>query len=220
MISYATITMSETDKRALIIFLIIAIIVFIIIALIGFAVRKTMSFQMKRADTMMHDVTVTHVVNSSKQFRRVGRIKNCRLLYRQTLVPFLIALIGLVIWIITAAVTSNWVLNPFEDSKDLFFAYDWAEEGLFVNVFGLTLLSRWPTVSHSPEFLIEHLPSYIIALSWVIAGIYYLVVCQAFFSRMIMIWRRSHSVFEKSLEGYHASRDIDIKPKEPLPPSD
>ena len=51
--------MSETDRRALVIFLIIAVVVFIIIALIGYAIRKTMAYQMKRADTFMHDVTIT-----------------------------------------------------------------------------------------------------------------------------------------------------------------
>ena len=212
--------MSDADRRALIIFLIIAVIVFIIIALIGFAVRKTMAFQMKRADNMMYNVTVAHVVNSPKEFKRFGKKKNNRLFYRQSLIPFLIAVVGLVIWIITCAATDNWGINPFHDISDLFFAYDWEEEGLFVNVFGLSLLSRWPSVTHTPEFLVEHIPSYLCFIIWIVAIVYYAVVCQAYLSRHVMILRRARTVFEKSLEDYKAARDIQVKGGEPPPPSD
>lgn len=212
--------MSETDRRALVIFLIIAVVVFIIIALIGYAIRKTMAYQMKRADTFMHDVTITHVVNNPKDFKRVGRIKNFRLLYRQSLVPFLIAVAGLIIWIITCASFDNWSINPFDDINDLFFAYDWAEEGLFVNVFGLTLLSHFPSVIHTPEVIAEHIPSYLCFFTWITSIVYYAVVCQAFISRQAMILRRSRTVFEKSLEGYKAARDINIKGAEPTQPTD
>ena len=129
MMTFASITLSETDKRALIIFLILAVVVLLLIALIGFAVRKAITFQMKTLDTMMHDVTVTHVVENPKEFKRVGRIKNNRLFYKQSLIPFLIALVGLVIWIITSLAKSNWSINPFEESRDLLFAYDMEEEG-------------------------------------------------------------------------------------------
>ena len=210
MMTFASITLSETDKRALIIFLILAVIVLLIVALIGFAVRKAITFQMKTLDTMMHDVTVTHVVENPKEFKRVGRIKNNRLFYKQSLIPFLIALVGLIIWIITSLAKSNWGINPFEESKDLLFAYDMEEEGLFVTVFGIRLLSHWPNVAHTPEFILEHLPSYLEAICFIVAGIYYLVICQAYFSRYIMILRRSRTVFEKSLEGYNATQGTEV----------
>ena len=210
MMTFASITLSETDKRALIIFLILAVVVLLLIALIGFAVRKAITFQMKTLDTMMHDVTVTHVVENPKEFKRVGRIKNNRLFYKQSLIPFLIALVGLVIWIITSLAKSNWSINPFEESRDLLFAYDMEEEGLFVTVFGIRLLSHWPNVAHTPEFILEHLPSYLEAICFIVAGIYYLVICQAYFSRHIMILRRARTVFEKSLEGYNANQGTEV----------
>lgn len=206
MMTFASITLSETDKRALIIFLILAVIVLLIVALIGFAVRKAITFQMKTLDTMMHDVTVTHVVENPKDFKRVGRIKNNRLLYKQSLIPFLIALVGLLIWIFTSLAKSNWGINPFEESRDLLFAYDMEEEGLFVTVFGIRLLSHWPNVAHTPEFVLEHLPSYLEAICFIVAAVYYLVICQAYFSRYIMILRRARSVYEKSLEGFNATQ--------------
>ena len=218
--AFASITLSETDKRALIIFMILAIVVLLIVALIGFAVRKSINFQMKRMDTMMHDVTVTHVVSTPKEFKRVAKIKNDRLFFKQSLIPFLIALVGLIIWIITSLAKSNWGINPFEESKDLLFAYDMEEEGLFVTVFGIRLLSHWPNVAHTPEFVLEHLPSYLEAICFIVAGIYYLVVCQAYVSRHIMALRRSRTVFEKSLEGYNANQEIEVPKGGPTMPSE
>lgn len=219
MITLASITLSETDKRALIIFLILAIVVLLLVALIGFAVRKAISYQMKHMDTLMHDVTVTHVVSTPKEFKRVARIKNNRLFYRQSLIPFLIALVGLIIWIITSLAKSNWGINPFEESRDLLFAYDMEEEGLFVTVFGVRLLSHWPTVSHAPEFVVEHLPSYLEAICFITAAIYYLVICQAYFSRFAMAERRARTVFEKSLEGYNANQEIEVPSNGPSMPN-
>ena len=117
----ATIEMSENDKRALIALVIILVILFVLIGLLGMAVRKTMEYQGKRADTLMHDVTITKVVTTPLQFRVLGRKKNHRLLYRQSLWPFLVALTGLIIWIIASLATRNWTENIFADFGDLFF---------------------------------------------------------------------------------------------------
>ncbi len=212
--------LSESDKKALIVLLVIAMVLFLLIGLLGIGIRKTMIHQGKKADTLMHDVAITHVVDTPSTFKKFGFKKNCRKYFKDSLWPFLIAIIGLLVYLITNIATSRWNENPFAILNDLFFSFNWEEEGLWVNVFGLTLLSRFPSVSHSPTFILPNLPFYISAACFYTSIVYYLIVSQAFFSRQIMIGRRAVSVFEKSLEGYKASEDIKITPDKPLPPSE
>ena len=220
---FASIQLSDTEKKALIILLILLVIAFLIIGLLGVAIRATMIHQSKRADSMMHDVTVTHVIDNPRSFRRFGRKKNCRALYRDSLIPFGIAFLAMVVWTIYNIATGNWAENIFADCGDLFFQFDWVgtpENPVFVKVFGMSLLSRWPDVAHAPEFRLEHLCSYIVVFMLIVSWLYYAYVCQAFISRSWMINRRSNEVFHKSLEGYNATEDVKIKPDKPVPPSD
>jgi hypothetical protein len=215
----ATIEMSENDKRALIALVIILVILFVLIGLLGMAVRKTMEYQGKRADTLMHDVTITKVVTTPLQFRVLGRKKNHRLLYRHSLWPFLVALTGLIIWIIASLAMRNWTENIFADFGDLFFLFNWNAEGVWTSVFGLTLLAKFPPLSQNPHIVPEHIASYFEVTFFLVAAGWYLVVVQAFISRAFMIQKRSRDVFSKSLKDYKAN-DVDTSKLPPLPPSD
>ncbi len=214
------ILLSESDKKALIVLLVIAMVLFLIIGLLGVAVRKTMIYQGKKADNMLHDVAITHVVDTPAAFKKLGLKKNCRKLFKESLYPFLIAFIGLLIYLITNIATSRWNENPFVIFSELFYSFDWNAEEVWTKVFGITLLANFPPVSHRPTFILANLPFYIAAACFYVAIVYYLISCQAFISRAIMINRRASSVFEKSLEGFKASEDIKITPDKPLPPSE
>ncbi|OPZ37691.1 MAG: hypothetical protein BWY98_00037 [Tenericutes bacterium ADurb.BinA155] len=216
---FASIEMSENDKRALIALIIILVILFVLIGLLGMAVRKTMQYQARYADTMMHDVTVTHVVTTPSQFRILGRKKNHRRLYRQSLIPFAIMATGVLVWVIYCLATSTWTNNIFAEFGDLFFVWDWADSKNWVAVFNLTLLGRWPDLIHAPFIEVTHIASYFEVLFILVGGVWYLVVVQAFISRALQLQKRSRDVFSKSLEGYKAN-DIDTSKVPPLPPSD
>ena len=223
----ASIQLSETDRRALIILLVLLVLVVLLIGLFGIAVRAVMKIQAKRADTMMHDVAVTHVINNAKDFRAFGFKKNNRALYRDTLGPFVVALIGLVVWIIFNLATKRWGDNVWEQFGELFFRFKWdnaeypADDPLFVKVFGFTVIARWPeTVEGYPKFVVANIASYIEVALWIVAIAWYAFVCQGWIARMVRIYRRSISIFEKTLEGYNANEDIHITPNEPLPPSE
>jgi len=220
---FAAIQLNDTDKKALIILLILMVIALLFVGLLGMAIRAVMSHQAKRADNMMHDVTKSHVIDNPRAFRAFGRKKNNRAFYRDSLIPFAIAVFATLIWVIYNIATSKWTDNIFANCKDLFFDYDWegtADDPVFVKVFGFSLLSRWPDVTHYPEFNIEHLASYIIVFFYVVSWVYYAYVCQAYLARAFMIYRRSTEVFHKSLEGYVANEPVDIKPENPTPPED
>ncbi len=223
----ASIQLSETDRKALIVLLILLVLLILIIGLIGMAVRATMKYQAKRADTMMHDVAKTHVVDSTKAFRRFGMKKNNRILYRDSLYPFLVAVVGVLIWVFYNLATGQWGQNVWEHFGELFFRFKTdnsqypPDDPLWVKVFGITLLARWPeAVEGYPRFEVAHIASYIEVALWIVAIAWYAYCCQAYISRTVRIFRRSTSVYEKSLEGFNANMDIEVTPEKPLPPSD
>ena len=219
----ASISLSDTDRRVLVIALIIILIAFLLAALIGIAIRHTMLYQSKRADAFMHDVAVTHVVATPKEFRALGFKKNNRILFRSSLIPFGIGILGLLIWIISNIASGRWGENIFVVWSELFFHFDWKgtpEDPVFVKVFGMSLLARFPSVSAAPTFRVEHIPAYIEVFLFLTSWIYYAVVCQAYIARLIMIIYRSNDIFEKSLEGFKANKDIVIKNNNPTPPSE
>lgn len=223
----ASIQLSETDRKALIVLLIVLVLLVLIIGLIGMAVNATMKHQSKRADTMMHDVAVTHVVNNTRAFRRFGFKKNNRALFRDSIKPFLVAMLGLVIWVIFNIATGQWSENVWGHFGELFFRFKLdnsqypADDPLWVKVFGLTLLARWPEgVPGYPRFEVAHIASYIEVSLWLVAILWYAYGCQAYIARMFRIIHLSNTVYEKSLEGFNANANIDVNPETPIPPSD
>lgn len=218
-IIFASIEMSENDKKALIALIIVLVVLFVLIGLIGMAVRKTMNYQARRADTFMHDVTITHVVTTPHQFRALGRKKNARLYYKQSLIPFAIILTGLLIWIIYSWVANTWGENIFLSFSDLLFVWDFGNPAYYTDFFAITILKQWPALLHGPFIQVEHIAAYFEVPLLIIGSLGYLLVTQAFISRVIQIEKRSRDVFSKSLEGYKAN-DIDTSKLPPLPPMD
>lgn len=212
--------LSDTDKRVAIIAVVIAIVAFFLIAAIGIAVRRMMIHQSKRADSMMYDVVKTHVVTTTSEFRRLGGKKNARAFYRDSLLPFSIALLGVLIYLIANLATGKWGENIFANFGELFIQYDWHAEGVWTKVFGMTLLASWPPVSHQPTFVLPHLPDYIECVLFIVAMALYLYACFGYISRFFLLNSRSRSVFEKSLAGYNANEDIKVDLQKPIPPSE
>ena len=211
---------NEADHRALIIAIIILVVLFFIIGLIGMGIRALMAIQAKRIETAMADVTKTHVVQTPDEFRKLAIKKSNRMLYRDTLVPFLLCFIGLLIWTIGNLIYHRWGANIFADFQDLFFSFDWEAEGVIVKVFGLSLVGQFPPVSHRPEFILDHLCNYFAVAFFLVSWVYYFVVCQAFLSRLYALFHLGRTVFEKSLTDYHADDGDAPIPQKPLPPSE
>lgn len=219
--------LTDADRRALIIMLIVLALFVLLIGLLGIAIRAITRIQADRADTMMHDVAVTHVIDNPRSFRIFGFKKNNRALYRDSLKPFLVAMVGVVIWVIFNLATGRWGENPWEHFGELFFRFKLdnsqypADDPLWVKVFGIGLLARWPeTVEGYPRFDVNHLASYFEVALWIVAIGWYAFCCQGYIARSVRILRRSNSVYKKSLEGFNANADVEITPENPLPPSE
>ena len=212
----ASIQMNENDRRAVLVLVIILMVLFLIIGLLGMGIRAAMQYQGKAADTMMYNVSMTHVVNSPKEYRKLGYKKNNRRFFEQALLPIAIIFTGLIIWIVYSAIVNGWKRNIFVEFTDLFFLWHFEDPSNYVKVFGITLLAKWPEpIAHHPEFNVHHLASYIETILIIGGSIYFLVVVQAYLARFIAINRRSREIFETSLEGVKVNQiDPNSIPKE------
>ncbi|MBQ2052588.1 MAG: hypothetical protein II494_02740 [Bacilli bacterium] len=203
---FVSLEFNESDRRALIVLIIVLIIVLLIIGLIGMGIRWICHKQSEAADNIMYDVTVTHVVMNPQAYRKLANKKSFRLFFRASQIPLLIILVGVLVWIIVAAIRNSWNENIFEDFLDLFFLWHYEDQAYYTKVFGVTVLAEWPApFEDHPRFILEHLGSYI-AVPLILGGsITYLIMAQGYFVRWITIWNRSRSIFTKSLKDFKAN---------------
>jgi hypothetical protein len=202
-IQFIEVSMSDNDRKLLIVLMVILVFLFILLGLIGMLVRYTMIQQGKRIDNYMHDPVVYRVVADPEHFRKYGYLVNNRLLYHQAIAPAIIGAASLLFYLIYAAVTHGWAEDYFGHFGTLFFRWDWGASENYATFWGMTLLARWPKLASGPTPQASYWASYVLVPMWLTAIIYYLVVVQAFIARFIVIERRSRSVYEKSLEGYN-----------------
>ncbi|MBP5091271.1 MAG: hypothetical protein J6328_01760 [Bacilli bacterium] len=196
----------ETDRRALHVLIFILIILLLFIGLIGMLVRFIVHKQAEAADNMMYDVAITHVVMNPKDYRKLANKKNFRLFYRSSFVPLLIIAAGILVWVIVAAIRNSWGENIFEDFLDLLFLWHYEDPSNYTEVFGFTVLARWPEpFDDHPRFILEHLGSYFAVPLIVGGGAAYLFMAQGYFVRYLTIWSRSRSIFSKSLKDFKAN---------------
>lgn len=227
MISPILLALSENDRRLLIVLIVLLLVLFLLIGLLGMAIRAVMHHQADKMDTIMSDVARTHVVDSPRQFKKLAFKKNNRLLYRQSLIPFALSALAVLIWVFASLAMGSWGENIFVSFHELFFRFEWnaaaevyKEDPLIVRVFGLTILARFPAVKEAPQFHLEHLPSYIEVALFYVSWVWYALNCQAWIARLVMALSRSKSIYSKSLKDFKAEEDIHYTPKNPAPPSE
>lgn len=206
--AFIEVSMSENDRKLLIVLMVLLILVFILLGLLGMLIRFVMIQQGKRMDYYMHDPVVYRVIADPEHFKKYGFIQNNRLFYHQAIPPFIIALLSLLFYIVYGAITKEWTADYFGRFSTLFFRFDWANESNFATFWGVKLLAKWPSLvtdqwGGAPTFVPAYWASYILVPLWLVASIYYLVDVQAYIARSITISRRASTVYEKSLEGYN-----------------
>lgn len=223
----ASIALSDTDRRLLIILIVVLLILFLLIGFFGMGVRYIIHRQSEKMDTIMSDVARTHVVDSPRQFKRLAFKKNNRLLYRQTLIPFAVSALATLIWVFSSLAMDSWGENIFSNFHELFFHFEWnryadvyKDDPLIVKLFGMQLLARFPAVKENPKFVLEHLPSYIEVALFYLSWIWYAFLCQGWIARMVMAFSRARTIYSKSLKDFKAEEDIAYSPKHAAPPSE
>ncbi len=202
---------SENDRRLILALVIVVFLVIVLLGYIGMWIRNVMRWQGKRMDTLVHDAVVTKVITDKEHLNRYGRQKNWAYFFKQSWIPMLLMIVAVLILIIYDAAIEDWSYNPFNVETgfgSICFLWDFSDDSIYSTWFGLRIISSWPPLSHSPEFVLAALPSYFMIPIFFTGAVWYLVSVQCWVSR---IWRLRHlcnSIFDKSLENYNADTGL------------
>ena len=201
------ITLSDNDKRLIFSLLLILVVVIVLIGLLGYILFRVMKWQSKKMDSLVHDVVITKVITDKKSFIRYGRYKNWALYFKQTYIPLLIIIFAFVILIVHNSITGNWNYNPFSTYNGfgtIFFT--WKNSGQYTD--GSLIKFAKLVVDNKPHLINIAWAGYIFGPSILVGGTWYFIVASCLLSRTILLYKRSHDIFEKSLEGYRQDEAI------------
>lgn len=214
MINTILFALSETDKRVLIALCFLVILVFILAGYIGFLITRIMRHQGKKMDTMMHDIVVTRVVTTKKEFLKVARKKNWRYFFKTAWIPLLILFVSFLIWI-TAESLYSFKYDMFDYQKTgfttLFFLFDFTDthdaNSIYTTIFGIRVLAKWPPLLNEPHFEVEALFSYFFLPIFLTGAIWYLIDVQCLVSRTYKMYKLADAIYEKNLEGFNINKE-------------
>ena len=204
--------LSESDKRLIIVLLLVFILVFVIAGYIGILVSKIMHHQGRKMDDLVHDVVVTGVITEEKKLVKFGIKKNHQYFFKKSWIPALIMAVSGFILLI------YFIIYGFDvDLKDhvewgfgtLFYIFDWdnAPRSTF---FGIQLISDWPELVEggTPHWSWKAWGSYLFIPGMIVGGSWFLVCVQAYIARLYRLIRLSKIVFNKSLENYNPNEGL------------
>lgn len=201
------ISLSDKDKRVILIFFLLIIVTIAFIAVCGAIITRVMRWQGLRMDDLTHDVVVTDVIENRKQFYRYARIKNWRLFFLQSWKPLVIILASVLILLLRNAITRDWTYDLFDYKvtgiNTLFFILDFQDPSIYHTFFGITLICDWPKTISTPHFSIQAWASYLFFGGLTVGGIWYLISVQCVVSRTIRMYKLAQQMYHKSLEGYN-----------------
>ena len=201
------IALTDRDKRVILILFLLIIVIIAFIAVMGALITRIMRWQGQRMDELTHDVVIADVVENKKQFLSYARLKNWRLFFLQSWKPLLIMLSVTLILLIRNMVTNDWGYNLLDYKttgfNTLFFVFDFEDPSIYHNFFGLRVLCDWPKVISAPHFSLEAWASYLFFFGMLIGGIWYIITLQCVIARTIQMYRRSHQMYKKSLDGFN-----------------
>lgn len=194
---------TENDKRLAIAILLVLILIFVLVGYIGMLITRVMKWQGKRVDNMMHDITVTRVVNDKKAFKKVASKKSWRYFFKKSWIPILILLAAFAVLFLAESL-NGFTYDIFDYQKTgfntLFFIWkDTGDKHAFMQIAGFELTTTINLI-HSPEFHIEAIWSYVFTPIFLTGAIWYLIDVQCLISRTIRIEKLSRSVFDKSMD--------------------
>ena len=198
--------LSENDKHILIAFFLAIIIIFVLCGLFGSLIVRTMKWQGKKCDALIHEVVVNRIITTPHQLRVYARKKNRRCFLKQAWIPVVLIVLGVLLVILHNAIFNTWSYNPFNKDDGfgtLLFLWDFENPDYYTKVFNLTLLKEWPELINTPHFEPKALFAYFAIPFIFIGGIWYVVAAQAYLARTIRAIKLSKSVFSSNLENFN-----------------
>lgn len=193
----------DSDRHLLIIAIVFLVVIFLLLGLLGMAIRATTSAMGKKMDDELHDAVIHRVIDNPKQLLRYGRIKNGRVFFKSALPALAVLLVSIILYVSYAGATGNWHEDFLGHFSTLFWTWDWDDPSCWSNFWGLTLLSGWPPLESSPHWVNEYWASYILVPLWTASIVLFALSVQAWIARLLLLHRRVHSVYGKSLEGFN-----------------
>lgn len=163
-----------------------------------------MKWQSKKIDTLVHDAVVTKVITNRKQLIKYGRKKNYALFFKQSYIPIILIILGLIVLLIRCSINNDFNYNPFNtyDGFGTIF-YTWKLGGEFTGDEYSFIRFNTLVVDNYPHFVSEAWASYVSVPLFLVGGVWYLLAASSLLSRTVLLEKRSREIFEKSLEGYN-----------------
>lgn len=201
------IKLTENDKRFIIALLIAIILIFVLIGVIGHLIHRLMKWQGKKMDNLVHDVVVSKVVKDKHHLKEYGTKRNWRLFYKQARVGLILVGLAFIALLITCSIRQDFNYDVFDYKKTgfntLFFLWDFKDPDSYVQIFGITVLAKWPPLYNTPHFEVEAIGSYFFLPLFVVGCMWYLVATQSLIARHFRLKKLCATVFEKTLENYN-----------------
>lgn len=192
--------LSDSEKRALQILIVFIAIAFIIISGIASLIKKKLEKEGRSIDGYMYDFIRYGIIKNPSEFKSYVFKRESRNLYlslRWAMRLFFLVIGGYIVYVIFAQL-SDFKLT-FQILGDMFFKLDWPK----VKVFGITLVSDWPTILKSPNFhltLMGYL-TYISAIASLAMFFKLAKVTLTFIGRIQRSNKVAIASFSKDLEG-------------------
>ncbi len=210
---HTLISLSEKEQRLLIILFVLLVAVLALVGLLGWLIKKIMAFQARKVDEGMSYLVTTKVIKDEKHFRRIAAKKNNRLVFAQFFFPVLILGLDVLFMYLyitlsgDSAILGEMFSHAGRGFGTLFFVFDWAHIPT-ATFFGLTLPSDWPAVINTPHFVLAAWPNYVAVSFALVSAVWLLVATQAFIARSWRIYRKSRTIFIKSLDAINTLDNI------------
>ena len=198
--------LTETDKRILITVFLVVILVFLLIGLVVNIVRKIMAHQGRAVDTYMYDLVKAKVITRPSEFRRIGFIKNFRMIYKNIRLPIILLAIAFILCLVRYIFSGNSFFATYFSVNtgigSLFYKWDWANAEK-ASILGIPTIfpSQWPDALNTPHFEgnFSSIMAYISFPFLLVGLILYFRHLLAFISRSIQTVKLSRKVFQKNL---------------------
>lgn len=209
---------SENDKRFIFVLLLAVILVFVLISYIGSLIIRIMKVQGQRMEGYVSPVIKLRIITDKKKFKRYATKKNWIIFYKQARIPVLILLVSFLILVIRNSFL-GWNYNPFHEVEILEVAGEPYEH--LISFSSILFILKWDIVIkegilnippiecvHTPEFLVQAIPSYLFVTGLVVGGIWYIIVIQSFIARQFHIQKIIDKHISDTLEGYNQGTEI------------
>ncbi|MCQ2741769.1 MAG: hypothetical protein MJ239_00480 [Bacilli bacterium] len=202
---FASIEVSENDRRLLVFLIIFLLLTLAIAGGVGYLIRKTMSYQSKRVNSLCTKVLTTKVVCEEKHYKQYASKKSSILYFKQSFIGVVIGIAGLLLWVISSAIMQSWGENMFYYfGNDLFYIFGVNETSQSWNFLNITFhtLVVVNNGGAGPIFVPEHIPYYLETIFFVTSFCWIMVATQAFVSRYFAIQKFAKEAADRTLKDF------------------